>query len=87
MPIWHAKAGANYRPSHNWRETAKSIRSPHLKIAALEMTWYMRRRLLRDSDWASMAHSLEIRVPLVDVQLLRSLAPLFRGKSPTPNQA
>ena len=30
----------------------------------------MRNQLLRDSDWASMAHSLEIRVPLVDIPLL-----------------
>ena len=27
---------------------------------------YMRNQLLRDTDWASMAHSLEVRVPLVD---------------------
>jgi asparagine synthase (glutamine-hydrolysing) len=66
-------------------ETAQSLRSPHLKIAALEMTWYMRHRLLRDSDWASMAHSLEIRVPLVDVELLRSLAPLFASE-PRPTK-
>ena len=26
----------------------------------------MRNQLLRDADWAGMAHSLEIRVPLVD---------------------
>lgn len=32
-------------------------------ISALESTWYMRNMLLRDSDWAGMAHSLEIRVP------------------------
>ena len=36
-------------------------------------------------DWASMAHSLEVRVPLVDAHLLRRLAPLLvhrkgRGK-------
>ena len=30
----------------------------------------MRNQLLRDTDWASMAHSLEVRVPLVDVKLL-----------------
>ena len=34
----------------------------------------MRNQLLRDTDWASMAHSLEVRVPLVDVELLRRLA-------------
>ena len=35
---------------------------------------YMRNQLLRDTDWASMAHSLEVRVPLVDVKLLRHMA-------------
>src|SRR4029079_7397429 len=37
--------------------------------ACLESVRYMRNRLLRDSDWASMAHSLEIRVPWVDSRL------------------
>ena len=53
------------------------MHSPHLKISALEMTWYMRHQLLRDTDWASMEHSLEIRVPLVDTELLRATAPLL----------
>ncbi|MGH8050045.1 MAG: asparagine synthase-related protein, partial [Arenimonas sp.] len=35
---------------------------------------YMRNQLLRDTDWASMAHSLEVRVPLVDSVLLKKLA-------------
>ena len=64
--------------------TIAGIHSPHLKISALEMTWYMRHQLLRDTDWASMAHSLEVRVPLVDVDLLRDTAPLFtRHPGPT----
>jgi asparagine synthase (glutamine-hydrolysing) len=29
----------------------------------------MRNQLLRDSDWTGMAHSLEIRVPMVDIRL------------------
>jgi len=45
------------------------------KIAALEESLYLRNQLLRDTDWASMAHSLEVRVPLVDVQLLQAVAP------------
>jgi asparagine synthase (glutamine-hydrolysing) len=44
------------------------------KVAALESGLYMRNQLLRDSDWAGMAHSLEIRVPLVDSQLLRQVS-------------
>ena len=47
---------------------------PYAKVAALESSLYMRNQLLRDTDWAGMAHSLEIRVPLVDVWLLRRLA-------------
>jgi asparagine synthase (glutamine-hydrolysing) len=45
------------------------------RIAALESVLYMRNQLLRDIDWASMAHSLEVRVPLVDAFLLRKVAP------------
>lgn len=47
-----------------------------LRVSALEMSFYMRTQLLRDADWAGMAHSLEIRVPLVDMTLLRQVAPL-----------
>lgn len=57
-------------------ETCKGIGNDHLRVSALEMGWYMRNQLLRDTDWASMAHSLEIRVPLVDLELLRAVAPL-----------
>ena len=41
------------------------------KVAVLESSLYMRNQLLRDTDWASMAHSLEVRVPLVDAELLK----------------
>jgi len=59
--------------------------NPFARVAALESSLYLRNQLLRDMDWASMAHSLEVRVPLVDAHLLRKLAPLLvtrkeRGK-------
>ncbi|MCU1246273.1 MAG: asnB [Acidobacteria bacterium] len=44
------------------------------RVAALESSFFLRDQLLRDIDWASMAHSLEVRVPLVDPFLLRKLA-------------
>jgi asparagine synthase (glutamine-hydrolysing) len=47
------------------------------RVASLEASLYMRNQLLRDADWASMAHSLEVRVPLVDVPLLRAVAPMM----------
>jgi asparagine synthase (glutamine-hydrolysing) len=47
------------------------------RVAALESTFYLRNQLLRDSDWAGMDHSVEIRTPLVDAVLLGELAPLL----------
>lgn len=49
----------------------------HLQICFLESTRYMRNQLLRDADWAGMAHSVEIRTPLVDQVLLKQVAPLI----------
>jgi asparagine synthase (glutamine-hydrolysing) len=53
------------------------IRNDHLRITGLESVQYMRNQLLRDTDWASMAHSLEVRTPLVDWKLLKQVAPLI----------
>ena len=58
-------------------ETVKNINNNYLKVAALEICWYMRNQLLRDTDWASMAHSIEIRVPFVDIEFLRAIAPML----------
>lgn len=64
------------------RECTDDLHHAHEKIASLEMTFYMRNQLLRDSDWAGMAHSLEIRVPFVDATLLREISPLIVGSAP-----
>jgi len=34
------------------------------RVSVLETALYMRNQLLRDADWAGMAHSIEIRVPM-----------------------
>lgn len=47
---------------------------PRDAVSALELTRYMRFQLLRDSDVMSMAHGLELRVPLVDSELFDALA-------------
>lgn len=44
-------------------------------VSMLESRHYLCNQLLRDSDWASMAHSLELRTPLVDAALLKTLGP------------
>ena len=48
--------------------------SDHARVSVLETGAYMRNQLLRDSDWASMAHSVELRVPLVDHFLVARIA-------------
>ncbi|SRR6266481_971078 len=40
------------------------------KISVLEMQGYMTNTLLRDTDFMSMAHSLEVRVPFVDSEVV-----------------
>ena len=56
--------------------------SPTGRVSALESTQYMKNQLLRDADWAGMAHHLEIRTPLVDIELLRRLAPVVHRLAP-----
>ncbi|MEM7749665.1 MAG: asparagine synthase (glutamine-hydrolyzing) [Pseudomonadota bacterium] len=78
--------------AHTWNAACKQVlkeqrarahalsngpRTTYGKIAALEMSHYMKNQLLRDADWAAMAHGLEVRVPLVDSQLLRRAMPFL----------
>lgn len=43
---------------------------PVNRVSYLESRWYMRNTLLRDSDFMSMAHGLELRVPFLDLDLV-----------------
>lgn len=45
-----------------------------IDVHRMETALYMRHQLLRDADWASMAWSVELRVPLVDTWLRAHLA-------------
>lgn len=56
------------------------------RVATLEASLYMRNQLLRDTDWASMAHSLEVRVPLVDARVLETLAPALTTRPSLANK-
>jgi asparagine synthase (glutamine-hydrolysing) len=62
-----------------WRAHLKALdpgrgSSAYARVAALEMGQYLRNQLLRDADWAGMAHSLEIRTPLVDAVVFACLS-------------
>lgn len=45
---------------------------PVNRVSYLESHWYMRNTLLRDSDFMSMAHGLELRVPFLDRALVEA---------------
>ena len=70
------------QPLERLRATAAGMPSAASAIAALELCWYMRSQLLRDADWAGLAHGLEIRPPLLDLPLLRAMAPLLASTAP-----
>jgi asparagine synthase (glutamine-hydrolysing) len=58
------------------------VRSGNGRVSALELSFYMRNQLLRDADWAGMAHSIEIRVPFVDADFFRAIAPFIVAPQP-----
>ncbi len=48
----------------------ESERDPIVRVTRLELKSYLAHMLLRDTDAMSMAHSLEVRVPLIDYKLV-----------------
>jgi asparagine synthase (glutamine-hydrolysing) len=62
---------------------------PINRVSYLEARCYMLNTLLRDSDFMSMAHGLEVRVPLIDHHLARRVLALpgsskLNGATPKP---
>lgn len=67
---------------HNRRSRLEDLGNAHAIVCALEVTGYLRNQLLRDCDWAGMAHSLEVRTPLVDTFFFRRIAPMLCAANP-----
>jgi asparagine synthase (glutamine-hydrolysing) len=59
--------------SYIQKSIGKLSKNSYLALAELESKLYLRNQLLRDSDWASMSHGVELRTPFVDFHLLNSL--------------
>jgi asparagine synthase (glutamine-hydrolysing) len=53
--------------------------SEQLKIMYLEIKYYLCSKLLRDTDWASMANSVEMRTPFVDWFFFKELLPILKS--------
>lgn len=77
----------DYDPVAEARHAQGGETGPWRAVHRLESTLYMRNQLLRDADWASMAHSLELRVPLVDDRLRRALTSLAFEPARTAGKA
>jgi asparagine synthase (glutamine-hydrolysing) len=60
---------------HETESRARRL-DPINRVSYLESRCYMLNTLLRDSDFMSMAHGLEVRVPLIDHQLVRRVLAL-----------
>ncbi len=64
LPLENRFAGLVNQAVGNWHDE-----TPVGLSCLLDTQVFMRQQLLRDSDAASMAHSLELRVPLADIKL------------------
>ncbi len=67
-------------PINKLNKSISSVNQPRLALSTLEINNYMKNQLLRDSDWAGMAHSLEIRVPFADIEFLTYMAQILVNK-------
>jgi asparagine synthase (glutamine-hydrolysing) len=78
LPHVDKHAGALSRSQHPLSESLDRAQSldPINRVSYLESRCYMLNTLLRDSDVMSMAHGLEVRVPLLDHQLARRILAL-----------
>jgi len=75
--------------AHRWVGEMSGEQSDDLllSLGQIESTTYLRNQLLRDSDWSSMDHSVELRTPLVDAWLLRDLQPLLSSFENFPRKS
>lgn len=70
------------QPGQSWmrRESALAHGAQNLtavdRVSYFELQTYLLSTLLRDSDQMSMAHGLELRVPLIDPELIEHVLPI-----------
>jgi asparagine synthase (glutamine-hydrolysing) len=71
LPSLRSNPDAFRRADNSLHESIQRAQSldPINRVSYLEARCYMLNTLLRDSDFMSMAHGLEVRVPLIDHQL------------------
>ena len=63
----------------------EGIKDTKLSIMLLEILYYLSPKLLRDSDWATMSNSIEMRTPFVDIVFFEKILSLYK-KNPNLNK-
>ena len=63
----------------NCKKDIEGFSDEKLSIMYLEIKYYLCSKLLRDSDWASMANSIELRTPFVDWTFFNKIIPLLKA--------
>ncbi len=63
-----------------------NFKNSKIHLSLLDSLFYMRNQLLRDSDWASMYHGIELRTPFVDIELIDSLKNIMKNYSVYENK-
>jgi asparagine synthase (glutamine-hydrolysing) len=58
-----------------------------IALSQIESNVYLKNQLLKDSDWSSMAHGIELRTPLVDYTLLKEIQPYFLQLNKFPKKS
>lgn len=71
--VQHAAHAGVSVPDHLLELVERRTIDPINALSALELTNYIQNTLLRDSDVMSMAHALEVRVPLLDHVLVEKV--------------
>ncbi len=66
-------------PFENLKKDIEDISNDRLSIMYLEIEYYLCNKLLRDADWTSMAHSVELRTPFVDWVFFNKLIPILKS--------
>ena len=64
--IWHGVLGS----LDKFEEKKLPFNNLYLNTSYLDYKIYLKNQLLRDSDWASMSNSVELRVPFVNKTLI-----------------
>ncbi|MFQ5914081.1 MAG: asparagine synthase-related protein [Nitrospinota bacterium] len=79
LPHYYEEEACLFDPLEYLRNVTLGMASPvGNAVSLMELRVYMHNQLLRDTDVMSMAHSLEVRTPLLDHRLVE-----FLGSVPT----